>query len=53
MARKKAEAQAPASALARAREALERGNVRRARQLLADQPKRPEQGRLVKQLRHG
>ena len=36
MARKKAEVQAPAGALARAREALERGNVRRARELLAE-----------------
>ena len=37
MARKKAEVQgAPAGALDRAREALERGNVRRARELLAE-----------------
>jgi FimV-like protein len=36
MARKKAEMQAPVSPLARARAALEQGNVRRARQLLAE-----------------
>jgi FimV-like protein len=36
MARKKAEMQAPASGLARARETLERGNVRRAREILAE-----------------
>ena len=36
MARKKAEVQAPASALARARAVLEAGNVRRARELLTE-----------------